>query len=200
MRIPLRNGIHLTHAGGYPIEHHDGFAVLHPGDLLSGQERRLFLTFQVPTDREGEIRFEAMQLRYRHQEAVRTLNIDLNLVVACVTDSGEVTASVDEAVWTRQVLQEDFNRLKASVADAIRKGERASAEKQIEDYAAKTQEMNDVVGSAAVTRNLTADIPQLRESVKETFEGAPAAVAAKRKQKAKALQYDSYQIRRDQKK
>jgi hypothetical protein len=36
----------------------------------------------------------------------------------------------------------------------------------------------------------------LEETVAETFAGPPAAVAAKQKQNAKALQYESYQERR----
>jgi hypothetical protein len=33
--------------------------------------------------------------------------------------------------------------------------------------------------------------------VEETFAGAPAAVAEKKKQRSKALQFESYQTRRD---
>jgi hypothetical protein len=35
--------------------------------------------------------------------------------------------------------------------------------------------------------------------VQTTFAGSPAAVAEKKKQQAKSLQYESYQIRRDKK-
>ncbi len=55
IRVPLEKGIRLVNAGGYPIQVKDNHAVIHPGDLLSGQQRNLFLTFQVPTDKEEKI-------------------------------------------------------------------------------------------------------------------------------------------------
>jgi Ca-activated chloride channel family protein len=200
LRIPLKDGVRLTHAGGYPVSYAKGYAMIHPGDLLSGQDRQLLLTFTLPADRIGQVSFEKMEVGYQHQGMDRTLIAPLNLTVACVQDAKEVMASVDEKTWSDQVLQEDFSRLKTTVADAIRKGEREEAEVQIQAYEARTRELNTVVGSAAVSKNLNEDIRQLREGVKETFTGAPAAVVEKRKHQAKTMQYDSYQIRRDQRK
>ena len=48
-----------------------------------------------------------------------------------------------------------------------------------------------------VSRNLEHDLAPLRQSDEQTFSGAPAAVAEKRKQQAKELQYESYKVRRD---
>lgn len=200
VRIPQKDGLRLIHAGGYPISYQDADAVFHPGDLLSGQERNLFLTFEMPADREGEAHIETIRVRYRHQGWDRQLDAGVGLKVACVPNPAEVAASVDETTWSRQVLQEDYGRLKAAVADAIRKGERDEALAQIQEYEDRNATLNDVVGSSAVTENLEKDIRQLEEDVKETFAGEPAAVSFKRKQRAKTLQYDSYQIRRDQKK
>jgi Ca-activated chloride channel family protein len=55
------------------------------------------------------------------------------------------------------------------------------------------------VGSGKVAKNLTTDLPALRQRVDETFTGAPAAVAEKKKQVSKSMQYDGYQQRRDKK-
>jgi Ca-activated chloride channel family protein len=199
VKVPMPDGVRLTHAGGYPVTNTNGWAVFYPGDLLSGQERNLFLTFKVPANREGEVEIEHLVVRYHHQGHSRTLRADLGMKVACVKDTREVTASVDRDTWSRQVLQEDFSRLKTSVADAIRKGKRELAEEKIREYEVRTRQLNDVVNSEEVDRNLGQDVGRLRQSVKETFAGAPQAVEAKRKQHAKTLQYDSYQIRRDQK-
>ena len=53
--------------------------------------------------------------------------------------------------------------------------------------------------AAKVAGNLGNDLAVLRQSVEETFGGAPAAVAEKEKQTSKASQYESYQIRRGKK-
>lgn len=198
--IPQKNGLRLIHAGGYPISHRDGAAVFHPGDLLSGQQRNMFLTFAMPADREGRADIDSIRVRYRHQGWDRQLNVDLGLTVACVPDPAAVTASMDKETWSRQVLQEEYGRLKAAVADDIRKGERDAALARIQEYEARNTALNHVVGSAAVSENLEKDVSRLEEKVEETFAGEPAVVRMKRKQQAKALQYDSYQVRRDKKK
>ena len=199
VRVPLKDGLQVIHAGGYPVQIKDGYAVVHPGDLLSGQQRKLFLTFKVPTDREGDIRLGTFDVRYQSNGATHHMSSREKLILVCVADKQAVLSSIDRAAWGDQVVQEDFSRLKESVADAIRKGEKDEALKQISEYETRNQEVNAAVGSGKVAGNLAQELPGLRRSVEETFAGAPAAVAEKKKQTSKALQYDSYKIRRDKK-
>jgi len=199
IRVPLKKGIQLMHAGGYPVKIKDGHAIVHPGDLLSGQQRKMFLTFKVPTDQERAIDLGAFDVSYQHNGETRNLHSRENLTLACVADKRDVIASIDQAAWGDQVVQDDFNQLKEEVADAIRKGEKDEALKQIHAYEARTRAVNAAVGSAKVADNLDQDLPSLRQSVEATFAGPPAAVAEKKKQASKALQYESYKIRRDKK-
>ena len=85
------------------------------------------------------------------------------------------------------------------MAEAIRKGEKDAAQRSIKEYERRTRDLNASVGSAAVTQNRNDEVQVLRQSVEETFSGAPAAVEAKRKQNAKALQYESYKVGRGKK-
>lgn len=197
--VPLGKGIRLVNAGGYPIQVNDNHAVIRPGDLLSGQQRNLFLTFQVPTDKESEITLGGFQVRFNHNAAAHGIASSGQMVLACVKDPGEVTASIDAPAWSARVIQEDFSQLKEAVADAIGKGEKDRAMDQIQEYETRNEAINATVGSAAVAGNLKKDVQALRQGVEETFSGLPAAVAEKKKQNAKALQYESYQIRRDKK-
>jgi Ca-activated chloride channel family protein len=197
--IPLGNGIRLVNAGGYPIQVNDNNAVIRPGDLLSGQQRNLFLTFQVPTDKEAEFLLGEFQVRFHHNGAVHGIAASGQMVVACVKDPAEVTASINAPAWGARVIQEDFSQLKEAVADAIGKGEKDKAMDQIREYETRNEAINATVGSAAVAGNLKTDVQALRQSVEGTFAGPPAAVAEKKKLNSKALQYESYQIRRDKK-
>ena len=97
------------------------------------------------------------------------------------------------------MVKEDYNQLKEEVATDIRLGRKDAAISKIREYESRTRAVNNAVGSAKVTDNLEKDVQHLRQSVEETFAGAPAAVAEKKKQRSKALQYESYQIRRDKK-
>lgn len=199
IRVPLKNGLRVTHAGGYPVQIKDGCAVVHPGDLLSGQQRKLFLTLQVPTDRKGEIDLGTFDVTYQSNGAIRHLSSKEKLILACVGDEKAVMSSIDQAAWGDQVVQEDYSRLKEKVAEAIRKGEKDGALKHIREYESRNRAVNATVGSGKVATNLSRDLPGLRQSVEETFTGQPAAVAEKKKQTSKALQYESYKIRRDKK-
>jgi Ca-activated chloride channel family protein len=199
IRVPLKNGLQVTHAGGFPVQIKDGCAVIHPGDLLSGQQRKLFLTLRVPTDRERDIDLGAFDVSYQANGATRHLRSREKLIMTCVADKKAVVSSIDQAAWGDQVVQEDYSRLKERVADAIRKGEKGDALKEIQEYESRNRAVNASVGSGKVAANLAKDLPGLRQSVEETFAGPPAAVAEKKKQTSKALQYESYKIRRDKK-
>lgn len=199
IRVPLEKGIQLVNAGGYPIQIKDNHAVIHPGDLLSGQQRTLFLTFQVPTDQEEKFTLGEFQVRFKHNGAPHDIATVQRMTLACVKDPREVTASIDAPAWGARVVREDYNQLKEGVADAIVKGEKDRAMDQIREYETRNKAINASVGSAVVAENLKTDVQALRQSVEDTFAGPQAAVAEKKKQNAKALQYESYQIRRDKK-
>ena len=199
LRIPLADGVKLIHAGGYPIGYKDDHAVIHPGDLLSGQERKLFLTYLIPTGEERDFDLGVFKVDYTSNGVSRHVVGNSGLILACVADQREVVASIDQAQWADQVIKEDYNQLKEEVATAIRKGQKKAALVKIQEYEDHKRTVNAGVGSAKVSENLKSDLPNLRQSVEETFAGAPAAVAEKKKQRSKALQYEAYQIRRDKK-
>lgn len=199
IRVPQADGMRLVNAGGYPITTQGNVAVVRPGDLLSGQQRTLYLTFQVPTDKERSFHLGAFQARFMDNGVSRKLDHDAELSLVCLADQKAVMASIDRAGWGEQVIQEDYSRLKEEVAEAIRLGRKEQALTKIQEYEERNRSVNAAVGSAKVAKNLDTDVSVLRQSVKDTFTGAPAAVAEKKKQRSKALQYESYQIRRDKK-
>lgn len=197
IRVPLAPGVRLVSAGGYPIRHERGSAVIHPGNLLFGQSKTLYLTFKVPTMVEQKILLGRVRMQYQHLGEVRTVKGSHPLTVACISDPSAVLASIKKDPWADQVVQEEFSRLKEAIATEIRNGDKPRAQARIQDYATKQETINAVVGSGKVANNLKTDLQDLRQRLDETFTGAPAVVAEKRKQAAKSLQYDGYRIRRD---
>ena len=198
IRIPP-DRVRLVNAGGYPVKLEGRSAVLFPGDLLSGQKRKLFLTLEVPTRSEGEFKLDRIQVRYQHNGDNRSLTSEKGWTVACVRNEKEVLASIDGDEWSTQVLQEDYGRLKEEVAKAIRKGHKEEALVRIREYERSKRNVNESIGSAAVAQNIEVDVEALRQGVEHTFSGPAPAVAEKKKQQAKALQYESYKARRDKK-
>ncbi len=196
IHIPLAPGVRLLSAGGYPISHEPGAAVIQSGNLLSGQRRTLYLTFEVPTEEKQRIALGRIEARYRYMQRPRSASINTPLTVACVEDPKAVVASIDKDRWSDQVVQEEFSRLKEEVAADIRLGDHDRAQQRIREYEHRQSTINSVVGSKTVARNLETDVHELRQQLDETFTGAPAAVAEKKKQVSKSLQYDGYKKRR----
>jgi Ca-activated chloride channel family protein len=195
IRVPVREGLRLTHAAGYPIEGREGFAAFRPGDLLAGQERHLFLTFQVPTGSEREFQIKGMEARFLQANEPLALRLPDAFTIACVADPNAAVASIDRSVWEKKVLQDDFNQLRDAISNALRSGDSGKAQQEIREYRQKTAAMNEVVGSDAVEENLNEELGKLEAEVKETFTAVPSAV----QRAAKQMQYEAYQGRRDRK-
>lgn len=195
--ITLKDGVQLLDAGGYPVIHGDGNAVIQPGNLASGGKRSFFLTFKVPVDQTDDIRIGDIKATYRHKDKKHSYRMPKSLDITCIDDPIAVQRSIDKDAWSRHVVQEGFSKLKNEVAAAIRKGDKQLAKSKIRSYEVRNQAINDKVGSKRVQQNLDEEVKILGTQVDSTFIGAPAQVAEKKKKNAKALQYDSYKIRRD---
>jgi Ca-activated chloride channel family protein len=194
--VPLPHGLQLIDAGGYPIEARDGMARFNPGSLRFGQTRTLYLTFQVPTDALATVSIQGLRLEFQNRDGRETIGLADAFTIACVEDPADVTASIHRERWAAQVVQEDFGRLKAAVADALREGDGEQARAHIEAYRREKEAINRVVASPEVSMNLGKDVEALGAMVQDTFAGRPEEVVSKQKKNAKVLQYEAYKERR----
>ena len=194
--IPEADGLSVVDAAGYPITRQKHFAVFYPGNLRSGQTRKLFLTVQVPTASAAGFEIGNIKARYRFNGKSMETVLDESFKIACVENKKEVQASIDKTAWTEKVIQEDYNRLKQEVAADVKAGRKQNALKKIHRYYREQESINATVGSAEVRQNLDQDLKDLRQRVEETFAGEPTAVSRKQKASSKALQYEGYRGRR----
>jgi len=196
IQIPMNSGITLVDAAGYPIINQNDHLVIYPGNLRSGQTRKLFLTLKVPTHSQKIFKLDKLKLSYRYGNRAYETALEESFKIACVNDQKKVYSSINKTSWSEKVIKEDFNRLKQEVAADIKSGEKQRAMKKIDKYYTEQEAVNAAVGSAHVAENLDKDLRELRTFVKDTFEGAPAAVQQKQKSNAKALQFEGYSGRR----
>jgi Ca-activated chloride channel family protein len=194
--VPLPKGVTLIDAGGYPIETPGNKAVFYPGDLLSGQTRKLFLTFKLPTDKEQEFELTGISLNYKADGKTTSVTLDQPFKVACVKDQRKATASIDKAVWEKKVIQEDYNRLRDDVAKDLKSGRKEEAMKKIDLYYQEQSTINQTVQSEEVNQNLDRDVEALRQTVDDTFTGTADEIATKQKGNSKAMQHEGYLKRR----
>lgn len=196
VRIPLRDGLTVADASGYPIQVRDGQAIVQPGNLLSGQSKKLFLTLRVPTHREQTFDINGINASYRYKGNTYGVSLAEGFELACVKNQQQVYGSIDKNEWEEKVLKDDFNKLREEVAAEIKKGRQEKALKRIDDYWRKQQAVNAVVASPRVATSLERDVQELRGVVNDTFQGEPQEVEIKQKKNSKSLQYDGYRGRR----
>jgi Ca-activated chloride channel family protein len=196
IQIPMISGITLADAAGYPIIIQNDHLVFYPGNLGFGQTRKLFLTLKVPTNSQKTFELDKIKVSYQYGNRTYETVLEESFKIACVNDQKKVYSSINKTSWSEKVINEDFSRLKQEVAADIKSGEKQSAMKKIDRYYHEREAVNAAVGSAHVAENLDKDLNELRTFVKDTFEGAPAAVQQKQKSNAKALQFEGYRGRR----
>lgn len=198
VQLPLEDGIDLVAAAGYPIKIQNNHAIFHPGDLRSGQTRKLFLSLRVPSAKERRYEIGNITLSYIHKGRSYQTAIEETFEIACVRNNVEVYSSIDKTAWSQKVIQEDFNRLKQEVAGDVKTGEKSRALARIKKYYMEKKSMNANVCSPEVSENLNRDLKELREVVEDTFQGEPTEVSRKQKSNSKLLQFNGYRGRRQQ--
>ena len=199
VRIPLKDGLVLESAGGYPISVQEGCAVFYPGELHSGTTRKLYLKFRAPAHHEGTFSIDNIQVAYRFNDEQRFASLKDRFRVTCTPDRAQAYASINKEEWEQQVIQDDYNTLKEEVAGFVKAGKKDDALKKITAYREKQQAVNAVVGSAKVADNLDEGLRKIEETVEDTFKGASHEVARKQKKMSKVFQFEAYQGKRDKK-
>ncbi|MEF2143876.1 MAG: VWA domain-containing protein [Desulfovibrionaceae bacterium] len=194
IRLPLTNGIELVHAAGYPVEMQGNTAVFRPGPVRSGQTRELFVTLRMPTGREAEYTLKGLSAGFDQDGARRNMILEQPLSVSCIADESAAVASLRPDVWEKQVLQEEYGKLREQVAEDVMRGDEAAAMSKIENYEKKQRAYNQTAGSEKVARNLDTDLQELEAQVRMST--APNAAPETTKRAAKAMQSEAYDQRR----
>lgn len=192
--IPLPPGVSVAEAGGYPLAMRGDAMVLRPGSLRSGQTRTIFLSLAVSGEAGRSYVLQNISASYRSGEETFTAALAAPLVLEAVADQALALASVDKNLWARKTVQEDYNRLREEVSRDIAGGDRAAALERIGQYEAAKRTLNAELKSEAVAENLETDLEGLRRRVEASL--APTASLETRKQASKAMQAQSYDIRR----
>ena len=196
IHIPATGGITLIDVAGYPIIKQNGYLSFYSGNLHSGQTRNLYLTLRVPTNKQRTFELDNIKLTYQYSNQAYEATLEDSFEIACVNSQKKVYSSINKSSWSEKVIKEDFNRLKQEVAADIKSGKKQRALRKIDTYYREQDAVNAVIGSAEVAENLANDLQELKSIVKDTFEGAPAAVQHKQKSNAKTLQFEGYSGRR----
>jgi Ca-activated chloride channel family protein len=171
VRIEPAAGVRVVDAAGYPLATEGGATVFRPGSLFTGQERRVWVTLSVPSDRVGEHELGRFELSYTDAVDRRsTLRFENTPSIACVEDKEQFYSDVDVGAWSRSVVVDTYNKMKEEVAREVKAGRRDAALQKIDEFRNETSTLNDRLRSAPVARQLGAT-DELEADVRSAFEG-----------------------------
>ncbi|HKU45087.1 MAG TPA: VWA domain-containing protein [Polyangiales bacterium] len=171
VRIAPKPGVQVIDAAGYPLASDASGTSFHVGSLFAGQERRVWVSLRVPSDREGELPLGAVELAYTEGGQRKRMAAQGALAVRCVSDEHTALASIDKGAWERAVAQEEWGRVQEQVARAVHEGKREDAMQTLTAYRSQYSALNAKIGSAAVDGSLT-ESETLEQQVVQAFEGA----------------------------
>jgi hypothetical protein len=181
--------VRVVDAAGYPLEHAGSAARFHPGSLFAGQERRIWVTFEVPPDAQGVVSLGEVALEWsaggeRHRSALTD-----QPRVAAVADEDRYFASLDAASWERGVVVDQYNALRRSVAAAVKDGREEDALAEIQRYRDDVAKKNEQVKSEPVAQQL-GEVADLEKRVQDAASGAAPMSPMETKQ-LRALGYEA---------
>lgn len=194
VRLRPEAGVTLLGASGYPIQDTDQGQALRVGALAGGQTRTLWLSYRVDPSKVGaELDLGDIDVVFEADGETLGARVPGERAVAVVSDPAAAVASLDVPTWQEAVLTEEYNALRQQVAEAVRAGDQARARDAIQTYRARTEATNAVVGSAAVSANLS-ELSQLEAGVADSFTGADQQ--AKQNAMSKGVGSEAYKGRR----
>ncbi len=186
--VPVPQGMTLINASGYPIRMQGNTAIIHPGDMLSGQKRTIILDFKVDAGDTGSVFIPSIHATYTHGGKKHISNGSAPITIARVRTEREVIASLDESTWKDKVLKDEYGDLMKRVGRHISMGDRESARKEAKKYSASNVATASQANFSPETqRELKKKSEELEAVIEDSFAGKPAAVAAKQRRNSKVL-------------
>lgn len=165
-------GVSVEDAAGYPLSREDGRVSFQPGSLFAGQERRIWVTLQVPRMQAGAVvPLGAFRVEYTTGGERHRLALEGTPQVAAVADESGYVASLDRGSWERSVIVDQYNALRRSVAEAVGEGREKDAVAEIQKYRAEVGRRNEAIASPAVSQQLE-EAAKLEARLQDAASGA----------------------------
>jgi Ca-activated chloride channel family protein len=156
-------GARLVDAAGYPIEARGDTLVIHPGPLHAGQERRFWLTFEVPTANDAPCDVGALELRYRHRGGLGRLAPPPAGRVHPTSNPAVFEDGLSPEAWARGVASQVYGQLLEDVASDLREREPDDAAARLERFRERYLDLAQRAGNP----RLDATAERLRELERE---------------------------------
>jgi Ca-activated chloride channel family protein len=186
LRLGLAEGVRVMSAGGIPVQTRGSEAIIPIGSLYAARERKLWLTLNVPTDTLLERELGKLQLSYRRDGTTFDVSAAPLQKVACVADQTSYETRINPAVWGRAMVEEELNRAREEIGDAIARGTAQDVDRSVARVESQRQ-LAERLGQKQVLAELV-HVQQASVEAKVAQRAAPAVRSASAKTQ-KAIGY-----------
>jgi Ca-activated chloride channel homolog len=180
-------GVEVTDAGGYPLERTGGQVRFRPGALFAGQERRVWVTLQVPSAAVGAHDLGRVALTYAKDGARAALALAGLPRIACVAGEDDFYAGLDADAWSRSVVVDGYHKMQEDVAREVKAGRRDAALGRLRAFKDEARTLNARMKAPAVAASLGA-ADRLEQDVTAAFEGEGQAAKQNALSKSKVAE------------
>ncbi len=193
--VTLSNGVALIDAGGYPLTQTNPNTVrITTGQILDNTDKHFVMTFTIPNQQVGSLSLGQLQLNYQAgKEQLQTRLSDDSLKLSIVEPSrrDEALKSVDSTVYKKTWLENNLGRMKKTLSDSVREGNKAKAQKAITDYRIAAEKAQKDSNIPLLTPDMDKELKTMNDQVEENFKGDELSQSLKQKRSAKIIQNES---------
>jgi Ca-activated chloride channel family protein len=190
LRFAPAAGVELLELSGYPIERAAKQVTVRPGNLIQGQERRLWATLRAPTEDLRDVALGKFSLRFKRGGTVFEAVAPPLPALACVADAARFEASIARPLWEEYVATEQYLKVQAKLGWAVAAGDSEDIERERQGYE-QNRALAEKFGSTRVLDRLRAMALEAEEAKDE--QESPDWLQDSKQRKARAL----FERRRD---
>lgn len=193
--VSLGNGIALIDAGGYPITQLNANTVrITTGQILDNTDKHFVMTFTIPNQKTGALSLGKLQLNYQAgKEQLQTRLADDSVKLSIVEPSKREQAlkSVDTSVYKKTWTENNLGRMKKTLSDSVREGNKAKAQQAITDYRQAAEKAQKDSNVPLLTPQVDDELKKMNADVEESFKGDAVEQDIKRKRSSKSIQKEA---------
>jgi Ca-activated chloride channel family protein len=173
--VTLSNGVALIDAGGYPITQVNANTVrITTGQILDNTDKHFVMTFTIPNQKTGALSLGQLQLNYqagKEQSQIRLADDSVKLSIVEPSKRTEALKSVDTTVYKKTWLENNLGRMKKTLSDSVREGDKAKAQQAITDYRQAAEKAQKESNVPLLSPEVEGELNKMNADVEESFKG-----------------------------
>jgi Ca-activated chloride channel family protein len=193
--VTLSNGVALIDAGGYPLTQVNANTVrITTGQILDNTDKHFVMTFTIPNQKTGALSLGQLQLNYqagKEPSQIRLADDSVKLSIVEPSKRTEALKSVDSTIYKKTWSENNLGRMKKTLSDSVREGDKAKAQQAITDYRQAAEKAQKESNVPLLSPEVEGELNKMNADVEESFKGDAVEQDIKRKRSSKIIQKEA---------